>query len=66
MNGRTDDFTGLRSAIARAGLAVLAFGVFTALPLLGEPGAGTAGSTRVAQAGTSHDTPASEDTSCEI
>jgi hypothetical protein len=66
MNGRMDDFTGLRGAIARAGLAVLAFGALTALPLLGDSHTATAGSFQVAQADSSHETPVRGNTSCEI
>jgi hypothetical protein len=66
MHTRTDDFSGLRGAIGRAALAVVAFGVLTALPLLGHAPAPTTGSVHVAQADTTHHTPLREDASCEI
>jgi hypothetical protein len=66
MHTRTDDFSGLRGAIARAGLAVVAFGVLTALPLLGHATAPTTGSVQVAQVDTTHHTPLREGSSCEI
>ena len=65
MHTRMDDFSGLRGAIARAGLAVVAFGVLTALPLLGSRGSLGADSTPVAQA-VSADTRVQGDTSCRI
>ena len=66
MHTRTDDFSGLRAAIARAGLAVVAFGVLTALPLLGHAPARAPGSVQVAQADTTRHTPLQEGSSCEI
>jgi hypothetical protein len=63
MHTRTDDFSGLRGAIGRAALAVVAFGVLTALPLLGHSLAPSIGSVQVAQADTAHHR---EDGSCEI
>jgi hypothetical protein len=66
MHTRTDDFAGLRGAIARAGLAVVAFGVLTALPLLGNAGSHLSGPNQVAQADASTSTPLREGSSCEI
>jgi hypothetical protein len=66
MHTRTDEFTGLRGAIARAGLAVVAFGVLTALPLVGHGPTPGAGSVQVAQADTSHHSPVQESSWCEI
>jgi hypothetical protein len=66
MQTHTDDFAGLGGAIARAGLAVVAFGVLTALPLLGDAGSSMSGPSQVAQADTTTDTPLREGSSCEI
>src|SRR5262245_950848 len=66
MHTRTDDFAGLGGAIARAGLAVVLFGVLTALPLLGDAGSSISGPSQVAQADTTHTAPLGEGSSCEI
>jgi hypothetical protein len=66
MHTRTDDFAGIRGAIARAGLAVVAFGVLTALPLLSDAGSMLSGPSQVAQADTTTPTSFREGGSCEI
>jgi hypothetical protein len=66
MPTHTDDFAGLRGAIARAGLAVLTFGLLTGMPLLSEHGPAPAGSVQVAQAASTSDAALPEGTSCEI
>jgi hypothetical protein len=66
MHTRTDDFAGLRGAMARAALAVVAFGVLTALPLLGDAGRSMSGPSQVAQADTTTHPPLGESSSCDI